>query len=219
MTITADVIVIGGGSTLVNALRWVQPLKDAFAFFNIAEPSPRVVAAFLANVGVESGGLTRLVEGLNYGAQGLANTWKTRFAVDPKAKLKVPNELALRIARKPVEIANNAYGGRMGNGPVESGDGWKYRGRGLLQITGKDNYAAAAIALGLPLVEEPERLEEPEAAARSAVWFFVKNGCVPLAEAGKIDNVVKIINGQLPCEENEGTKRIQRYKAAVLRAA
>lgn len=219
MIITPGIIVIGAGAKLATAQVWTQPFIDAFTFFGHPDPSPNVVAALFANVGVESGGLTQLVESLNYGAQGLADTWKTRFAVDPKATPRVPNALALRIARKPVEIANNAYGGRMGNGSVESGDGWKYRGRGPIQITGRDNYREAAADLGMPLIEHPELLELPEAGAKSAVRFFIKNGCFPLAEAGNIAAVIQIVNGKPPCAANNGAMRIARFKAAVLRAA
>lgn len=139
----------------------------------------------------------------------------------PRRRPRVPNALALRIARQPELIANTTYGGRadLGNGPIESGDGWKYRGRGLLQITGKFNYIAAGKALSLDLLNKPELLEIPEYAARSAVWFFVRNGCVALAEAGRINDVVKVINGKAPCPENDGQMRINRFNAAVQRMA
>ena len=151
--------------------------------------SPARIAAFLAQVGHESGGLTRLVENLNYGAQGLAATWPSRYAG--------PNALAKRLSRNPEAIANNCYANRMGNGNEASGDGWRYRGRGLIQVTGKNNYAAAAEALGLPLVEHPELLEQPIAAARSAVWFWRSNGCNELADADKFEAITRRINGGL----------------------
>lgn len=213
--LTADIIVLGAGTKRADAQKWVQPILDAFAFFKMPSPSPRVIAAFLANVGIETGGFSRLVENLNYDANGLARTWKNRYAVDPNAKVKVPNALAIKLANKPQEIANQTYGGRFGNGPAESGDGWKYRGRGLMQITFRDNYLAAGKALGLDLINNPDQLAEPEAAARSAVWYFVRKGCVPYAEAGDISKVVEIINGQPPCKANDGETRLSRFKDTV----
>lgn len=158
--------------------------------------SPARIAAFLAQVGHESGGLTRLVENLNYSAQGLANTWPARYA-GRMGSGRQPNDLAQRLARQPEAIANNCYAGRMGNGDEASGDGWRYRGRGLVQVTGRDNYAAAAKALKLPLLKKPEQLELPGPAARSAVWFWTANGCNELADADKFEAITRKINGGL----------------------
>jgi putative chitinase len=149
--------------------------------------SPARIAAFLAQIGHESGGLTRLVENLNYSAQGLAATWPNRYAG--------PNALALKLARKPEAIANNCYANRMGNGDEASGDGWRYRGRGLVQVTGRNNYEAAGKALGQPLLEQPELLQLPGPAARSAVWFWKSNGCNELADADKFEAITRKING------------------------
>ncbi|HCE9914838.1 TPA: glycoside hydrolase family 19 protein, partial [Pseudomonas aeruginosa] len=116
---------------------FVPALNVAMGRFGIT--SPVRVVAFLAQVGHESSQLTRLVENLNYSAQGLAATWPSRYlGADGQ-----PNALAQRLARKPRAIANNAYASRNGNGDEASGDGWRYRGRGLLQITGRSNYRAA----------------------------------------------------------------------------
>lgn len=141
------------------------------------------IAAFIAQVGHESGHLTRLVENLNYGADALRKTWPNRFGV----------ELATVAARKPEQIANIAYGNRMGN--TEQGDGWKYRGRGLIQITGKNNYRACGEALGLDLIAQPELLEKPQNACMSAAWFWATNGLNTLADAGKFDAITQRING------------------------
>ena len=127
----------------------------------------------------ESGGYTMLSENLNYKAATLAACWPNRFAVlgaDKKpvkenGKL-VPTAVANSIAGKPELIANLVYSSRMGNGPAESGEGWKFRGRGLKQLTGKDNYARCGAALGLDLISNPDLLLEPMAAARSAGWFW-----------------------------------------------
>ena len=141
------------------------------------------IAAFIAQVGHESGQLTRQVENLNYGADALRKTWPSRFNA----------ELAADVARKPEQIANIAYGNRMGNNAPS--DGWKYRGRGLIQITGKNNYCACGEALGLDLMAQPELMEKPQHACMSAAWFWATNGLNSLADAGKFDAITQRING------------------------
>ena len=141
------------------------------------------IAAFVAQVGHESGQFTRLVENLNYSADALCKTWPNRFN----------SELANAVARKPEHIANIAYGNRMGN--TAPGDGWKYRGRGLIQITGKDNYRACGEALGMDLIALPQLLEKPQHACMSAAWFWATNGLNTLAAAGKFDTITQRING------------------------
>lgn len=141
------------------------------------------MAAFIAQVGHESGHLTRLMENLNYSADALRKTWPSRFDMN----------LANAAARKPELIANIAYGNRMGN--TAPGDGWKYRGRGLIQITGKNNYRACGEALGLDLIAQPELLEKPQHACMSAAWFWATNGLNTLADAGKFEATTQRING------------------------
>ena len=162
------------------------------------------IAAFIAQVGHESGHLARLVENLNYSADGLANTWPTRYA-EPDGKggyIKVqvagrarnkPNTLALSADRQPEQIASMAYGNRMGN--TTPGDGWKYRGRGLIQLTGKTNYRMCGEALGLDLLAQPELLEKPQHACMAAAWFWATNGLNTLADAGKFAAITQRING------------------------
>ena len=161
-------------------------------------------AAFIAQVGHESGQLTRLVENLNYSADGLANTWPTRYAepdgkggyvkvlINDKSRNK-PNALGLSLARKPEQIANATYAGRMGN--TAPGDGWKYRGRGLIQLTGQTNYRLCGEALGIDLLAQPELLEKPQHACMAAAWFWGSNGLNTLADAGKFDAITQRING------------------------
>ncbi|RPY15074.1 glycoside hydrolase family 19 protein [Pseudomonas aeruginosa] len=150
-------------------------------------------SAFLAQVGHESAQLTRLVENLNYSAQGLANTWPSRYrGADGR-----PNALALNLARHPEAVANNTYANRNGNGDESSGDGWRYRGRGLLQITGRSNYRAAGAGLGQPLEAEPELLEQPEWAAISAAWWWASHGLNDLADRGEFAAITRRINGGL----------------------
>ena len=148
------------------------------------------IAAFIAQIGHESGQLTRLVENLNYSAEGLMKTWPSRFDL----------VRATAAARKPEQIANIVYAGRMGN--TEPGDGWKYRGRGLFQVTGRANYAACGEALGLDLINQPTLLEQPQYAAMSAAWFWSTRGLNTLADAGDFVKITRRINGGLTGQED-----------------
>jgi putative chitinase len=162
--------------------KWLEPLKETFEKYEIN--TPRRQACFLGQCMHESGGFKFLKENLNYSAKGLVATWPSRF----------PNEeYADEYARKPERIANKVYSGRMGN--TEDGDGAKYIGRGLIQLTGKDNYKAVTEALGEDLVANPQLLEEPRYAALSAGWFWNKKGLNALADANDIETMTKRING------------------------
>ena len=181
---------------------FVPVLNTAMSRYQIL--GTKRIAAYIAQVGHESGHLTRLVENLNYSADNLANTWPSRYA-EPDGKggyVKVqmagklrnkPNTLALIAERKPEQIASITYGNRMGN--TAPGDGWKYRGRGLIQITGKSNYRACGEALDLDLIAQPELLEKPQHGCMSAAWFWATNGLNTLADTDKIDMITQRING------------------------
>ena len=180
--------------------KWLQPLIETCVEFEIN--TPQRVAAFVAQTSHESGGYTMLSENLNYKAATLAACWPNRFAVlgPDKKPIKengklVPTAVANSIAGKPELIANLVYSSRMGNGPAESGEGWKYRGRGLKQLTGKDNYARCGQALGVDFVGNPDLLLEPIYAARSAGWFWKANDLSSFADAGDIKGMTKKING------------------------
>jgi putative chitinase len=164
---------------------FVSALNDAMDRFKIT--GRLRVAAFLAQIGHESGQLRTLVENLNYSAEGLIRTWPTRFNL----------LTATNCARKPEKIANIVYASRMGNGPAVTGDGWKYRGRGLVQITGWVNYQACGAGLSLDLLTKPELLEQPVYAALSAAWFWSSNGLNELADAGKFEAITRKVNGGL----------------------
>lgn len=163
--------------------------------------SVRGVSHFLAELCHETGSLARLSENLNYSAEGMASTWPTRFAKKDKqgeylvaAGRKVPNEIALNLHRRPEAIANHVYAGRMGNGTPESGDGWRYRGAGGFQLTGKNNQLACAAHFNITPAKIGDWLRSPEGAMRSAAWFFVTSGALTQAELGKVDKVADIIN-------------------------
>jgi len=180
--------------------KWLDAVVATCQEFEIN--TPQRIASFLAQTSHESGGYTMLSDNLNYKAATLAACWPNRFAVlgADKKPIKengklVPTAVANSIAGKPELIANMVYSSRMGNGPAESGEGWKYRGRGLKQLTGKDNYARCGAALGVDLIGNPDLLLEPIYAARSAGWFWKANNLASFADAGDIKGMTKKING------------------------
>jgi putative chitinase len=150
---------------------WTAALDEAMDRFEIN--SPERVAAFLAQIACESSECSGLVEKLNYSAKRLMAVWPKRFPTLEKAAL---------YANQPEKLANYVYAKRLGNGDEASGDGWRYRGRGLLQITGRANYRATGLALDLPLEEDPELLERPRAAALSAAEFWQSHRLNELAD-------------------------------------
>jgi len=208
--------IVAAGVKQATAQKWVDAVAAACQEFNIN--TPQRIAGFLSQCAHESGGFERLQENLNYSADGMAGIWPKRFAVlgPDKKPLKKdgknqPNKFALALHRKPEMIANVVYSGRMGNGPTESGEGWLYRGRGLKQLTGKDNHRACSAGLGVDLVANPDLLLEPVYAARSAAWFWATNKCNNFADSGDIEGLTKKINGGLIGIED----RKKRYASAV----
>jgi putative chitinase len=205
------------------AEQWLIHVQKALARYSIN--TPRQVAAWIAQTAHESGGFRTLTENLNYSADTMAVVWPARFAEqepDPKrpgktkpkkdAKGKsIPNKFALALHRKPELLANVVYANRMANGPTESGDGWRYRGRGLKQLTGKDNYSRCGAGLGMNLVENPDLLLQPEGASLSAAWFWSINKCGPIADSGDFVALTKKINGGTIGLED----RQRRYKAVL----
>ena len=163
---------------------FVEGLQTACDQFEINTISR--LACFLAQVGHESGGFNAVKENLNYGAKGLRGTFPKYFPTD---------EIATEYERQPEKIANRVYANRMGNGDEASGDGFKYRGRGLIQLTGCNNYTAFAGDIGLSLDETIDYLETYEGAAMSAAWFWWKNNLNDLADSEDMLNLTKRING------------------------
>jgi putative chitinase len=146
---------------------------------------PRV-AAFLAQTAHESGGYTALHENLNYKAETLCKVWPHYFP---------SMDVANQYAHNQEAIANRAYANRMGNGPEESGDGFRYCGRGLIQLTGKQNYEKFAESIDTPVEEVPEFLQTFEGAIQSGCWFWESNNLNDLADKGDILTMTKRING------------------------
>jgi putative chitinase len=162
---------------------FVGPLSAALYKYGIATLNQQ--CAFLATIGVESARLTTLSENLNYGAAGLHSTWPSHF--DPAT--------AAAYARQPERIANRAYANRMGNGDEASGDGWLYRGAGLIQLTGKDNHAAYAAACGKPVTMVGDWLRTPEGAADGAGWFWSTHHLNAISAGGDMAAVTRMVNG------------------------
>lgn len=208
---------IAAGVRPAPASEWLAAVRETCERFEIN--TDLRIAAFLAQCAHESGGFSRLEENLNYAADRLAVIWPSRFAElgpDKKPKkdakgLNIPNKFALALHRKPEPIANVVYSSRMGNGPVESGEGWLYRGRGLKQLTGKDNYKRCGQGLGEDLLSSPDLLLAPRCAALSAGWFWSANGCSKFADANDIEGLTKKINGGLIGIED----RKKRYLAVI----
>lgn len=188
------------------AVQWLPHISEAAHRYQI-DTNPRRLAAWLATIAHESARLTMTVENLNYSAQGLAQTWPARYA-DMTGQ---PNATAIRIARKPEIIANLTYARRLGNGNAESGDGWRYRGRGLIQITGRDNYRASGNALHIDLITYPEQLESPFLAALSAAEWWHRHGCNVLADTGDMAAITRRVNGGLTGLDD----RLKLYSAAL----
>jgi putative chitinase len=163
--------------------------------------TPKRQAAFIAQVAHESGQLRHVVENLNYSAQGLMKIFKKYFTT----------QTAAQYARQPEKIANRVYGNRMGNGPESSGEGWMFRGRGLIQLTGKSNYSEFAEDMEMSLEEAIAYLETPEGAVESAAWFWDKRNLNSLADRGDIVTMTKRINGGT----NGLQERIELYEHAL----
>jgi putative chitinase len=162
--------------------KWFEPLQETFEKYQINTPKRQ--ACFIGQCMHESGGFKFLRENLNYSAKALMATWPSRFP---------DMDTAEKYERQPEKIANKVYSGRMGN--TEDGDGAKFIGRGLIQLTGKDNYMAFGEAIGEDLVSNPQLVEEPRYAALSAGWFWNRKQLNLLADAMDIDTMTKRING------------------------
>ena len=181
----------------------VEVLKAAMKFYKM---TPERAAHFFAQTNHESGGFTTFTENLNYGAKGLRGIFGKYFPTD---------QLAVAYERKPEKIANRVYGGRMGNGPESSGDGWLYKGRGALQLTGKDNYKALATYLGKPEILANPDLVANEYIFESAIWFFDKNKLWDICDKGVNDDTIlaitKKINGGTHGLDDRSTKTKNYY--------
>lgn len=182
--------------------QWYEPICEILPDYEISNQYR--LAAWIAQVGHESGDLKFMTENLNYGAKGLRGVFGKYFPTD---------EIANQYQRQPELIANRVYSNRMGNGPENSGDGWKFRGRGLIQVTGKDNYLRCSQMLygDNRLLDEPDLLCEVDGAIRSACWFWNSRSLNDLADVQDIKEITRRINGGY----NGLDDRIARYERAL----
>ena len=180
--------------------KWLECLNTILVEYEI--DSPERVAAFLAQCAHESAGFTAIKENLNYKAASLRKVFPKYFPTD---------ELAEQYAHNQEAIANRVYGNRMGNGDEHSGDGYAYCGRGLIQLTGHDNYKAFADSLSSSMEEIVEFLQTFEGCVQSACWFWETNDLNSLADAGDIKAMTKRINGGYIGLED----RIKHYNHAL----
>jgi putative chitinase len=164
--------------------KWLAPLEETFVKYDISTPVRQ--ACFIGQCAHESGNFKTLQENLNYSAEGLMKTWPSRFPT---------KEMADQYARQPAKIAGKVYNGRLGNTSEEEAS--KYLGRGLIQLTGKENYANCGSGIGVDLLSDPTLLLDPRYAALSAGWFFNKKGLNSLADASDLETMTKRINGGL----------------------
>lgn len=162
--------------------KWIDGLNDCFDKYAINTPERQ--ACFLAQVMHESGGFKLLSENLNYSAAALMRTWPSRFP---------DMDTAEKYAHNPEKIANKVYAGRMGN--IEEGDGWKFHGRGLIQLTGRENYANFGHNASVDVLSNPDLLTTSEYACLSAGWYWNKRNLNELADKMDIEGITKKING------------------------
>ena len=182
------------------AEHWYEALEQLLPDYEIN--TPHRTAAFIAQCAHESGGFRFIKENLNYKAASLRTVFGKYFPTD---------DLANAYANKPEMIANRVYASRMGNGDEYSGDGYRYCGRGLIQLTGKSNYENFAASLEISAEEAAEYLATFEGAAQSACWFWESNNLNTEADAGDIKKMTKKINGGYIGLED----RIHHYENAL----
>ena len=164
--------------------KWDIPLNQVFVKYAIDTPERQ--AAFIGQCAVESRNFTRLEENLNYSPERLMEMWPSRFP---------DMATALKYAHQPQLLANKVYAGRLGN--TQENDGFTYRGRGIIQLTGKDLYDNCGKAIGVDLINQPHLLVEPNIACMSAGWFWNKKGLNDLADSKDYETMTKRINGGL----------------------
>ena len=164
--------------------KWLEPLNEVFAKYEINTPLRQ--AAFIGQCAHESNNFKTLEENLNYSPERLMAVWPSRFPNLPTA---------MKYAHQPQLLANKVYAGRLGNN--QENDGWNFHGRGLIQLTGRENYERCGKAISVDLINQPQLLVDPHYAAMSAGWFWNKAGLNILADAKDYDTMTKRINGGL----------------------
>lgn len=205
MKLTTQIVSASCGATVLRSSQWVQPLQAACDEYQIN--TPLRVAAFLATCGVESARLTAASENMNYSATGLLSTFGKYFT---------PAE-ADEYAHKSPMIANRVYANRNGNGNEASGDGWLFRGRAVLQITGRTNYTLCALGIGLDLINHPELLEQDANAAMAGAWYWGSrhlNGYADVGQFLQVSRAVNLGSAASKAMPNSYSERLALYTAA-----
>lgn len=208
MTIPANLVerLVAAGIKPTQAKAFAEPLRAACARFAI--DTPVRLAAFVAQCAHESAHFTALEENLYYSSPERIR------AIFPS---RVPSlAVAQALARNPKALACRVYAGRLGNGDEASGDGWRYRGRGLVHLTGRSNYADAAQALGRPYVEQPDLVAQPADACLTAAWFWHCRKLNILADASNTDAITRAVNGPKMAGQDERRRLFDRAVAAFL---
>lgn len=183
---------------------WANELSSAASKYEIN--TKQRFAMWAAQCAHESQSFNVLRENLSYNPRALRATWPSRFPTD---------EIAAAFSRQPQKLANYVYANQGGNGPAETNDGWNYRGGGLIQLTFKNNYAAAEKALGIPLVRFPVRIEHPRIAALSAAWFWQSHGLNEIADSGDFEKVTETINGPKKLHHEERLANLKRLLEVI----
>jgi putative chitinase len=179
-------IAVASATPIADLQALVDPMSAACRRFDI--DTPVRLAAFLSQCAHESGGFTRRAENLSYHAVRLMQVWPKRFPT---------LNIAQQFEMLPEKLANTVYAERMGNGDAASGDGWRFRGRGFEQLTGRGNYTRLANALGMHVDDAPDYVMTDEGACVSASWFWSVNNLNPFADARDISGLTQKINGGL----------------------
>ncbi|WP_428486008.1 glycoside hydrolase family 19 protein [Rhodopila sp.] len=177
-------VAVAPNLTAAEQAAWIDAMTGPL--LKTAVTTPRRVAAFLGQCAMESGGFRDLEEDLSYSAGRLCQVWPDRFPTLGAAE---------SCAFQPEILANRVYAGRMGNGEVASGDGWRFRGRGLIQLSGRTNYERFAAAMNLGLDDATQQAATLVGAAESAAWFWSVNHLNKLADCWSTNLVTKTING------------------------
>lgn len=198
---------IACGVNPTQAKQFAEPLKAAMALNDILTPEKQ--AAFVAQCMIESASFTRLEENLFYTTpERIRAVWPSRFSTVEQAAL---------YTRNPKALANRVYAHKLGNGDEASGDGWNFRGRGLFQLTGRDNYRAASVGIGLSsaYIHRPDMVAEPSDAALTAAWFWRDRGCNRAMDAGNFNQTTRIINGPAMLHAKEREAQYKRCLDAL----
>ena len=195
---------------------WYEPLLAAMAKYEINTPKRQ--AAFLAQIAHESGNFECVSEGLYYkDPVRIAQIFKSGFDLNKNGQVdQAEVEFAKGYVRNSVKLANRAYANRLGNGDEASGDGYKYRGRGPMQTTGKKGYQTTGDGIGINLVADPDRLKDPTVGALAAAWYWKANGCNELADIGDMAGITRKVNGPALLGQADRLARWKQAKSVLL---